>query len=279
MKRLTFFIALLLCFILNNSCAPVSQKHYEKNGQIPLTTKQLEKKIKDTNIHLESIDFDAFVLFHKNKKITATNQEGGTDSGTWSVSGENLLCLEFHSWYFGDNRCYRIIEDNNRLIFFSPNGALSYTGTIAEPNKSISLSESQTPRTPPVEMYNTAPKQSSTETVKDRFMRLAKNCPDCNFRGVDLSNAQLNHANLAGANLSGADLTNANLRQANLTGANLSHAKLIRANLPGANLSFADLTNADFSGSNLIRANVTNATFKNTNLSGAHLESIQGKIQ
>lgn len=274
MKRPIFFMALLFCFILNTSCAPVSQKHYETKGQVPLTIKQLEKTLKETNIHLESIDFDAFVLFHKNRKITATNQEGGTDSGTWSVSGNDLLCLEFHSWYFGDKRCYRIIEDDNRLIFFSPNGALSYTGTIHGPNKSINLSESKTPRTPPVETNNSTPKQSSTETVKDRFTRLAKNCPDCNFRGVDLSNAQLNHANLAGANLSGADLTNANLRQANL-----SHAKLIRANLPGANLSFADLTNADFSGSNLIRANVTNATFKNTNLSGAHLESIQGKIQ
>ncbi len=279
MKRPIFFMALLFCFILNTSCAPVSQKHYETKGQVPLTIKQIEKTIKDTNMHLESIDFDAFVLFHKNMTITATNQAGGTDSGTWSVSGDNLLCLEFHSWYFGDKRCYRIIEDDNRLIFFSPNGALSYTGTIPAPNKSISLSESKTPHTPPVEMHNSQPEQSSTETAKERFTRLAKNCPDCNFTGVDLSNAQLNHANLAGANLSGADLTNANLRQANLTGANLSHAKLIRANLPGANLSFADLTNADFSGSNLIRANVTNATFNNTNLSGAHLESIQGKIQ
>lgn len=278
MKLSTLFMT-LLCLILNNSCAPVSQKHYEKNDQPPLTTEQLENKIKGKNIHLESIDFDAFVLFHKNKKIIATNQEGGSDSGTWSVADKNLLCLEFHSWYFGDKRCYRIVEDNTRLIFFTPNGAFSYTGTIAKSNKSISPSESKASLAPPIQRHDTQPGLKNSETDKDRFMRLAKNCPDCNLSGVDLSNAQLNHANLSGADLSGADLTNANLRQANLTGANLSNARLIRANLPGADLSFADLTNTNFSGSNLIRANVTNATFKNTNLTGAHLESIQGKIQ
>ena len=279
MKLSTLFIALLFLLLLNNSCAPVSQKYYEKNGQLPLTIKQLEQKLTGAHIHLESIDFDALVLFHKNMKITATSQDGGTDSGAWSVSDENQVCLEFDSWYFGDNRCYRIIEDDNHLIFFSLNGALRYTGTILTPSKSISRSETETPLTLPLELHDTQSEQSSKETDKERFMRLAKNCPDCNLSGVDLSNAQLNHANLAGANLSGANLTNANLRQANLTGANLSQAKLIRANLPGANLSLADLTNADFSGSNLIRANVTNATFKNTNLTGAHLESIQGKIQ
>lgn len=279
MKQPTFIIALLFCLALNNSCAPVSQKHYEKNDQFPLTGKQITKKIAGRNIHLESIDFDALVLFHKNMKITATDLEGGTDSGTWTVLDDNLLCLEFQSWYFGDNRCYRVIEDNNRLIFFTPNGALSYTATISMPHKDISQSESKAPSIAPMRADSIQPVQNSSETGKDRFIKLARNCPDCNFSGVDLSGAQLNHANLAGANLSGADLTNANLRQANLTGANLSGAKLIRANLPGANLSSADLTNADLSGSNLIRANVTGATTTNTNLTGAHLESIQGKIQ
>ena len=278
MKQPTFIIALLFFLTLNNSCAPVSQKHYEKNDQFPLTSKQITKKIVNGNIHLESIDFDALVLFHKNMKITATNLEGGTDSGTWTILDDNLLCLEFQSWYFGDNRCYRVIEDNNRLIFFTPNGALSYTATISKTHKDISQIASMTPFDPPKE-NNIQPVQNNPETGKERFIKLAKNCPDCNFSGVDLSGAQLNHANLPGANLSGADLTNANLRQANLTGANLSGAKLIRANLPGANLSSADLTNADLSGSNLIRANVTGATTTNTNLTGAHLESIQGTIQ
>lgn len=279
-KQPIFFIALLFCLTLNNSCAPVSQKQYEKNDQLPLTSTQITKKIVDRNIHLESIDFDAFVLFHENMKITATTLDGDTDSGTWVVLDENLLCLKFRSWYFGDNRCYRVIEDNNHLIFFTPNGALSYTATtISIPNNDIKQSASKDPLRPSIQKNNRQPEQTSSETAKERFIKLARNCPDCNFSGVDLSGAQLNHANLAGADLSGADLTNANLRQANLTGANLSGAKLIRANLPGANLSSADLTNADLSGSNLIRANVTGATTTNTNLTGAHLESIQGTIQ
>jgi hypothetical protein len=278
-KQPIFLIALLFSLVFNISCAPVSQKHYENNDQLPLTTKQIEQKIVDRNIHLESIDFDAFVRFDKNMQLTATNLNGDTDSGTWAVLGDNQLCLKFRSWYFGDNRCYRVIEDQNHLIFFTPNGALSYTATISKPHKAISQNKSDAPITTPIEKHTSQPEQTNSETDKERFIKLARNCPDCNFSGVDLSNAELNHANLAGANLSGANLTNANLRQANLTGANLSNAKLIRANLPGANLSSADLTNADLSGSNLIRANVTGATTTNINLTGAHLESIQGTIQ
>lgn len=279
MKQPIFFIALLFSFVFNTSCAPVSQKHYENKDQLPLTAKQIEQKIVDRKLHLESIDFDAFVRFHENMKLTATNLEGGTDSGTWAILDDNQLCLKFRSWYFGDTKCYRVIEDNNRLIFFTPNGALSYTATISKPHKDISQNKSDDPLIASIERHNNQPIQNSSETDKKRFIKLARNCPDCNFKGVDLSNAELNHANLAGADLSGANLTNANLRQANLTGANLSNATLIRANLPGANLSSADLTNADLSGSNLIRANVTGATTTNTNLTGAHLESIKGTIQ
>lgn len=279
MNQATFFIALLLCLILNSSCAPVSQKHYDNKDQHPLTTEQIEKKIIERSVQLQSIDFDATVLFHKNMTMTATSFGDDTDSGKWSTLDKNLLCLEFDSWYFGDNRCYRIIEDKNHLIFFTQNGALRYTGTILKPKERISQSRPKDSLIPSFEAANAQPIPKNSETDKERFIKLARNCPDCNFSGVDLSNAQLNHANLAGANLSNADLTNANLRQANLAGANLSGAKLIRTNLPGANLSSANLTNADLSGSNLIRANMTGAITTNINLTGAHLESIQGTIQ
>lgn len=232
---------------------------------------------------MESIDFDAVVSFRDNMTLTAANLAGVTDSGKWSLIDDNLVCIEYRSWYFGDRQCYRVFEDNDNLLFFTPNGALSYTATISNTNNSIgetsNIKNTTSSPDPKPAIHDLSPTTNSSGTAKDRFIRLAKNCPDCNFSGVDLSNAQLNHANLSGANLSGADLTNANLRQANLMGANLSHAKLIRTNLPGANLSSANLSHADFTGSNLIRANVTNATFNNTNLTGAHLESIQGKIQ
>ena len=274
---------MLLCLLLLNSCAPVSQKQYEKNGQHPLTTQQLEVQLKGKKIHLEAIDFDASIVFHENMTLTAKNQQDESDSGTWSLEDDNMLCLEFRSWYFGDRRCFRVFKERNKVLFFTPNGALSYTGVISNNSENIGQSDRrmETKKTLKVlpERRGLSTGTNNFETAKDRFIRLAQNCPDCNLSGVDLSNAQLNHANLAGANLSGADFTDANLRQANLAGANLSNAKLIRTNLPGANLSFADLTNADLAGSNLIRANMTGATTTNTNLTGAHLESIQGKIQ
>lgn len=276
LKLFCLYIFLFLCGFFQSSCAPVSQKQYEKSGLTPLTTRELKRELQDKNVHLEAIDFNGVVLFKENGTLSATNHEGNNDTGSWSLPGENLICIKFKSWYFGDERCYRIIKNNNSVIFFSPNGALHYTATITAEPQAIETGKAAAPI---LQIHDTQTLDSRLETAKDRFVRLAKNCPGCNLRGVDLSNSRLNYANLAGADLSGADLTNTNLRQANLQGADLSNAKLVRTNLAGANLSSANLSHADCSGSNFTRANVSNATFKDTNLTGVHLENIQGKIK
>ena len=69
------------------------------------------------------------------------------------------------------------------------------------------------------------------------------------------------------ANLSDADLEGANLRDANLTDADLGGAYL-----RGANLNDAKLTVADLKGANLQGANLQGADLKGANLQGAYLE-------
>lgn len=107
-----------------------------------------------------------------------------------------------------------------------------------------------------------------------------------NLRGVDLTSALLDMADLegsdlGGANLRGADLSGANLRDTDLGGANLTGAKLLRANfqnadlsgsdLRSANLSGALLVGADLTGANLSRAILSDASLSGANLSGALL--------
>src|SRR5689334_3749617 len=64
---------------------------------------------------------------------------------------------------------------------------------------------------------------------------------------IDLSGANLHHAELSGADLSGVNLGGANLSDANLQGANLSKAVLgwSSVRLGKANLSRANLHKAD----------------------------------
>jgi uncharacterized protein YjbI with pentapeptide repeats len=97
---------------------------------------------------------------------------------------------------------------------------------------------------------------------------------------VDLSNANLESANLSGANLNNADLigaylSNADLSDANLFGAYLIGAYLNNARLSGANLSNAYLNNARLSGANLSDAYLNNANLSGANLNGAYLEKAQ----
>ena len=98
---------------------------------------------------------------------------------------------------------------------------------------------------------------------------------------LDLTKADLSHADLRGAALSGADLTRADLSVANLSQANLSGADLHRAdllvadltaaNLTGAHLEWADLTGAHLPGAHLIETELTGANLCLADLTGADL--------
>ena len=84
------------------------------------------------------------------------------------------------------------------------------------------------------------------------------------------------HLDLKGVNLSEADLSHANLRRADLTGANLMNANLCScdlrgATLVGANLRCADLNRCDLLGSRLMHANLGGAGLYRSNLTGAQL--------
>ncbi|MEM7758960.1 MAG: pentapeptide repeat-containing protein [Cyanobacteria bacterium P01_A01_bin.40] len=92
---------------------------------------------------------------------------------------------------------------------------------------------------------------------------------DKNFRGADLS-----YANLSGVDLSYANLSGVDLRYANLSGTNLSYAILIGADLRGAVLRNADLRGIVLSSTNLNPTDLTNflgVIFNNTNFNSANL--------
>jgi hypothetical protein len=94
--------------------------------------------------------------------------------------------------------------------------------------------------------------------------------------GADLSNANLNVANLFGADLGGADLSNAFLRNTDLFGADLSNANLIGASLKSSFLFGANLTNANLSSADLGGADLNSANLSSANLSSAILLNAVG---
>lgn len=121
-------------------------------------------------------------------------------------------------------------------------------------------------------------------TEEDRMIEHARNCPGCDFRGVNLKRADLRNANLSGANLSGANLHGAILSGANLAGANLSKANVNRADLKRANLRGAvlqramlyesRLDGADLTGADLTAALAGNAQLIRATLNGATMLSV-----
>ena len=95
-------------------------------------------------------------------------------------------------------------------------------------------------------------KQEWIELLKtdvDKFNETREEMIDLSYANLshaDLSYADLRNANLSYADLSYADLRNANLSYANLSRADLSDADLSYADLKDANLRYADLSYADF---------------------------------
>jgi uncharacterized protein YjbI with pentapeptide repeats len=94
---------------------------------------------------------------------------------------------------------------------------------------------------------------------------------EANLQGADLSGANLRKATLIKADLSEATLIKADLTRADLTGTLLREADLTRADLTGTLLSKADLTEADLTQAHLREANLTEADLTRANFAGANL--------
>jgi uncharacterized protein YjbI with pentapeptide repeats len=283
--RLLLSILSSILIVILHGCAPVTVNQFIDDGKKPLSSKEMREQLPGTRLHLEAIDFDGKVQLLPDGYLTATNLQNDTDKGRWKITDENLLCLKFNRWYFGDLNCYQLIHDGSRYIFFTSNGARYYTASVLSTDsglkgQSFSSVTSTANRADQSSRLDAEPQSTTTplndEEKRQTLFRVARNCPGCNLAGINLAGAQLVAAELAGANLSGANLSGANLRRANLIGANLSDANLAYTNLSGANLTGCDFSNSDLTGANLIRATANGANFEGAVLQGSHLESIQG---
>jgi hypothetical protein len=293
-KRRILVVPALLLLAHLYGCSAVTLRQLAAEGKQPLTREQLAALLPDASLRLAAIDYDGILQFRPDGQLAVKDRLGQAEKGTWEITGDNQLCLKFGRRHYGDSRCYSIVKDNNSYIFFTANGARSYTGTLNSPppaGKTADVSRPPKPGVPeqqsgggidqagPVaktENGKGGPPGFSEEEKTHTLVQLARNCPECNLYGIDLKNAALGGANLAKANLAGADLSGTNLSRANLSGANLAGARLINTDLSGADLSGSNLAGADLTGSNLTRANVSNAQMAGANLNGAILHNIQG---
>lgn len=292
-NHILFFTALTLLFA---GCAVNSRNQMEAMGLSALSAEELYSLLADNTLHLTSTDFDGKILFLQSGSLSARNRDNEKDSGEWDITTDSELCIEFDTWFYGDRQCYTLFPDNKKdgYVFFTANGARSYNAIqlsstpdgLRPPKKRKKesyLKQKQASDTPPrqatpavqVQQQPPAP-MPSKEEMKHLLVTTARNCPECNLAGADLSRANLVEANLAGADLSNANLRGANLRRANLAGANLSGADLTLANLPGANLRGCNLENADFSRANLIKADFTETRTEGAVFDTTHLEGTIG---
>jgi hypothetical protein len=303
-------IICILGILMLAACAPNSQKRLVQDGKSPLSAEQIFQLVAGNTLHLESIDFNAAVYFQKGGGMSGRTRQDSQDSGVWDINSDKQLCLKFSTWYYGDLKCYSLIEtDQNTYVFFTPNGARAFSATAmtgdpedlaaaarkkgktylrekmaggasqgsSTTDASPAPAETQSQEVEPVRDIPTPP--PSAEEIRHTTIAMAKNCPNCNLAGADLKGADLVTANLAGANLAGADLSQANLRRANLAGANLAGAIMVNTNLPGANLAGCNMSNADLTGANLLKANFTGAMTEGIQLQGAYLEGVTGLKQ
>ena len=97
------------------------------------------------------------------------------------------------------------------------------------------------------------------------------NISGAELRHADLMGAVLRRANLSGCFLNPCHLYHADLRESDLSGALFNGSNMRGADLRGANLTDADLDRAILSDANLSGANLTNANLARTSLIGAKL--------
>ncbi len=301
MTRRLSCICLLAAIASLSGCATSTQNRMLQEGRSQLTAERIFETVSGNTLYLEAIDFSAWVHFLADGRMSARNRLNNRDTGKWDINGDKQLCLKFNVWYYGDERCFSMVENAaDRYVLFTPNGARAYSAVASagDPEKLAKASRKKektylreqmaggkagaAASTTAVRPEPTAPPAASPtpppppEEIRHTLATMAKNCPNCNLAGADLKGVDLITANLAGANLAGADLSGANLRRANLAGANLAGAILVNANLPGANLANCNMSDANLTGASLIKANLTGAMTEGVILQGAHLEGVIG---
>lgn len=279
------YLALLLGLMVTG-CAAANKDQLINDGKTLMDKQQIADLFAQGPLRLESADFDGTVTFTADGKLQAKNLNKAVDTGKWELADGNMVCLKFSSWYYGDKKCYQIIEnDPGEYVFFTANGARYYTAHVqkdvkedeSDTVKSENQDESGDKSSSEPQASPSANSASNAETdINSSFSQVAQNCPGCNLGGINLSNSNLASANLAGTDLSGTNLSGASLRGAHLEKANLSHANLSKANLTGANLAGANLDSADLRGANLSRADLTDANMKNAVTNGAVLQNTKG---
>ena len=303
----TSTVCILGLLLVLSACAPGNQNQLLKEGKTQLNAEQLFQLVSGNTLHLESIDFNAWVHLLEDGRLSAKNRQNQRDTGVWDINSDSRLCLKFEAWYYGDERCYSLIAvGGDDYVLFTANGARAYSATaISGDSEKLAAAGRKKGKTylrekmaggkstasginpPAAAPAQTGPDEVSPpreipapapppEELRHTLAEMAKNCPNCNLAGADLKGVELITANLAGANLAGADLSRANLRRANLAGANLAGAIMVNANLPGANLANCNMSNANLTGANLIKANFTGAMTDGIQLQGALLEGVTG---
>ncbi|GEM_PF-1688307 len=105
------------------------------------------------------------------------------------------------------------------------------------------------------------------------FLKLIISSAKAELKGLDLSELNLENANLYKAELSGANLNKTNLKSAELMGAALQDADLSGANMTKARLTRANFQNADLAGTNLSKARLRDADLRTARLNGANFHS------
>lgn len=266
------FLPLLLLFASLISCATNSADQFANEGKKKLTAKELEKGLSGRKIRFEAADIDALLHFDNDGTIEAKERSGIEDTGQWSTTADDRICITFSTWYFGDQKCYMVYHDQgDRFILFSSNGARKYRATIT----GMVAAKPQAEVVAPSKQQASATGGPSPAEKRRQMVSLAKNCPGCRLAGVNLAKAELIGAKLQDAKLAGANLEGANLRRANLSNTDLTGANLSQANLAGADLRGASLLGCDLSGANLTRAKINPKDLAEANTEGALLNSLQ----
>ncbi len=285
---------LLAAMMLISGCGPNTVSQMKKAGISPLNANSVETLIIDQTLHFEARDFNANLSFHNGGMLSARNNANATDTGTWDITTENMLCLTFKTWYFGDTNCYTLYleEDQQRYILFTKNGARYYTVKRLNASKvgrlgpkdmtKTHVTNRNTPLNSPNIQYDSdtnrsmSPSHPNRSEFKFLVASTARDCPGCDLSGLDLSESDLSDAILSKAILSGTNLHSSDLRRADLSGADLSGANLTAANLSKATLRNCNLRNADLSGANLTMADFTGSDVTGTILQATHLDRTTG---
>lgn len=120
MKMNTSF-ALIIGLALAVSACESTEEEMADAGTAPMSASEIRAYVADKTAYGTTENGSKFAIYYDSSGEVRGKSNGSwgssSDTGTWTVTNDDMLCLQFKKWRDGANRCWQLYDDGGMITW------------------------------------------------------------------------------------------------------------------------------------------------------------------